>query len=78
MTDKKLTLRDLRERKALTLRQVPDINRTTICELEQGKRKPKASTRRKLARAYGVDPETIWLATQETYFQTHPEEKEHA
>ena len=52
-------LRTLRERQALTQRELADlagVSRTTIVTLEQGADSPYPSTVRKLARALGVTP----------------------
>ena len=52
-------LRTLRERQALTQRELADlagVSRTTIVTLEQGADSPYPSTVRKLARALGVAP----------------------
>ena len=55
-------LREIRELKGLTqedLATLSRLSRRTVGELELGHRKPRPSTRRKLARALKVKPEDI-------------------
>ena len=56
------TLRELRETRALSQRELArlaQVDETTIVDLELRRRKPRPSTRRKLARALKVRVETI-------------------
>jgi transcriptional regulator with XRE-family HTH domain len=55
-------LAELRERRALTLRELAEMSGVaadTINQIELGHRKPRPSTLRKLARALGVDVEEL-------------------
>ena len=55
-------LRELREAKGLSqddLARLAGIGRNTVWGLEAGERKPRPSTRRKLARELKVRPEAI-------------------
>ena len=55
-------LRELREKKGLSqadLAALSGVDRGTIIDLELGRRKPRPSTRRKLAKGLGVRPEEI-------------------
>jgi transcriptional regulator with XRE-family HTH domain len=57
-------LAELRERRALTLRELAEMSGVaadTINQIELGHRKPRPSTLRKLARALGVDVEDFYL-----------------
>jgi transcriptional regulator with XRE-family HTH domain len=52
-------LRELRDKASLSqeeLAELAGVSRTTIAELELGKRAPHPKTRRKLAEALGVEP----------------------
>jgi transcriptional regulator with XRE-family HTH domain len=52
-------LRELRNEASLSqeeLAERADVSRTTIADLELGKRRPQPKTRRKLAEALGVAP----------------------
>jgi transcriptional regulator with XRE-family HTH domain len=56
-------LAELRERRALTLRELAEMSSVaadTINQIELGHRKPRPSTLRKLARALGVDVEEFY------------------
>ena len=56
-------LAELRERRALTLRELAEMSGVaadTINQIELGHRKPRPSTLRKLARALGVDVEEFY------------------
>ena len=56
------TLKELRNLKALSQRdlaRLAQVDETTIVDLEAGRRSPRPSTRRKLARALKVRPEAI-------------------
>jgi transcriptional regulator with XRE-family HTH domain len=56
-------LAELRERRALTLRELSDMSGVaadTINQIELGHRKPRPSTLRKLARAFGIDVEEFY------------------
>ena len=59
----KLTrLKDVRQRKALTQRQLAEragVNRVTIARIETGKDEPFPTTVRKVADALGVEPEEL-------------------
>jgi transcriptional regulator with XRE-family HTH domain len=55
-------LAELRERRALTLRDLADlsgVDANTINQIELGHRKARPSTIRKLARALEIDPEEL-------------------
>ena len=55
-------LRAIREQRALTqeeLGKLAGVSPDTIIDLERGRRRPRPSTRRKLARALKVRPEAI-------------------
>ena len=55
-------LRELREAKGLSqddLARLAGVGRNTVWGLEAGERKPRPSTRRKLARGLKVRPEAI-------------------
>jgi transcriptional regulator with XRE-family HTH domain len=55
-------LREIRESKGLSqddLARLSGVAKSTIVDLELGRRKPRPSTRRKLAQALGVRPEEI-------------------
>jgi transcriptional regulator with XRE-family HTH domain len=57
-----MKLRELREKKLLSQRELAEetgVRTETICRLEKGKNKPRSSTRSKLAKALGVEPEAI-------------------
>jgi len=60
------TLRDLRLRHYLTQQELADqahVARSTVTAIEQGLQRPRIPTARALARALGVDPNTIdWPA----------------
>lgn len=52
-------LKELRDRASLSqmdLAEASGISRATIADLERGKRPARPSTRRKLAKALGVEP----------------------
>ena len=52
-------LRELRDKASLSQEELAErsgVSRTTITDLELGKRKPHPKTRRKLAEALGVEP----------------------
>ncbi len=56
------TLRELRERNALAQRdlaRLAGISVNTVLDLEKGRRRPRPSTRRKLAKALNVAPREI-------------------
>lgn len=56
------TLKELREEAALSQRDLAamsGVGHATICRLEQGKQKPTHKTRRKVAKALGVEPRDI-------------------
>ena len=56
------TLKELRESRALSQRdlaRLAEVDETTIVDLEARRRKPRPSTRRKLARALKVKPRAI-------------------
>jgi transcriptional regulator with XRE-family HTH domain len=56
------TLKELRESRALAQRDLAllaGVSTTTIVDLEKGRRPPRPSTRRKLARALKVRPHQI-------------------
>ena len=56
------TLRELRDLRALSQRdlaRLAEVDETTIVDLELDRRKPRPSTRRKLARALKVRPQDI-------------------
>jgi transcriptional regulator with XRE-family HTH domain len=63
----KLTrLRDMRERKALSQRELSaaaGISRTTLVMLETLEAEPQPRTLRKLAEALGVEPHELWDAS---------------
>jgi transcriptional regulator with XRE-family HTH domain len=52
------TLTDLRESRALTMREV-GIDPSTLVQLEKGRRKPQAKTLKKLARVYRTTPAAV-------------------
>jgi transcriptional regulator with XRE-family HTH domain len=55
-------LRELRDKASLSQEELAEragVSRTTIAELELGKRKPQPKTRRKLAKALGVAPHEL-------------------
>jgi len=55
-------LRELRERVSLSQEELAEragVSRTTIADLELGKRRPHPKTRRKLAEALGVEPHQL-------------------
>ena len=57
-----MLLRELRESKGLTqdeLATLADLSRNAVSDLELGHRKPRPSTRRKLAKALKVRPQDI-------------------
>ena len=57
--------RQLRERKALSLRelaQVSGLSVSTLLRFEEGQGKPQPRTIRKVAQALGVDPEVLTSA----------------
>ncbi len=61
-------LRQIRDSKALSqedLAKESGLDRTTIIDLESGRRKPRPSTRRKLARALKVRVEEIEFPRRE-------------
>jgi transcriptional regulator with XRE-family HTH domain len=52
-------LRELRERASFSqmeLSEISGVSRATIADLELGKRRARPRTRRRLAKALGVDP----------------------
>ena len=56
------TLKELRELRALSQRdlaRLAKVDETTIIDLEKGRRPPRPSTRRKLAKALKVRPQDI-------------------
>ena len=56
------TLKELRELRALSQRdlaRLAEVDETTIIDLEKGRRPPRPSTRRKLAKALKVRPQDI-------------------
>ncbi len=58
-------LKELRETKGLSqddLSQASTVSKSVIVDLELRRRKPRPSTRRRLARALNVKPEDIDLA----------------
>lgn len=66
---KKKTLRQLREEKSLTQKQVAKLTDTTITFislLESGKRNASDKMKKKLARIYGCKVTDIFLASQLT------------
>lgn len=59
-------LRDLRESKGLSqddLARQSGVSKSAIVDLELGRRKPRPSTRRRLAQALGVKPEELQFRT---------------
>ncbi len=55
-------LRELRDRASLSQAELAEksgVSRATIADLEAGKRKPQPRTRRKLAKALGVEPHQL-------------------
>ena len=59
------TLRELRERNALSQRdlaRLAGIAVNTVLDAERGRRRPRPSTRRKLAKALNVPPRDINLS----------------
>ena len=59
-----MPLKEIRESKAVSqddLVKLSGVAKGTIVDLELGRRKPRPSTRRKLARALEVRPEDIWF-----------------
>jgi len=55
-------LQDLRAQKYLTLQKLAEktgLSKSTLVDLEQGRRKPQPITRRKIADALGVSPDEI-------------------
>jgi len=62
MTQVRLTLREWREKRALSMRELAErsgVALRTIWRLEHGEGYPYPSTRRKLAQALGVEPDQI-------------------
>ena len=56
------TLKELRDEKAFSqqdLARLAQVDETTIIDLEKGRRAPRPSTRRKLAKALRVKPKEI-------------------
>ena len=56
------TLREVREKMALSqadLGRAAGVRAATITDIETGKRPPRPSTRRKLAKALGIRPQDI-------------------
>jgi len=61
-------LRELRLRRALTLRELGDLSGVaydSINAIELGKQQPRPSTLRRLAAALGVNPEVFFTALEE-------------
>jgi len=61
-------LRELRLRRALTLRELGDLSGVaydSINAIELGKQQPRPSTVRRLAAALGVNPEVFFTALEE-------------
>ena len=55
-------LKEIRINSKITQRKLADfsgVSHPTICNIERGKRKPQVSTIRKLAKAMGVEPNSI-------------------
>lgn len=62
-------LRELRQRRALSLRdlgKLAGVSYDAIHAIETGKQVPRPSTVRKLALALGVEPEAFFADTEET------------
>jgi transcriptional regulator with XRE-family HTH domain len=56
------TLREIRIKRVMSqadLSRESGVTTNAICRLEQGKRKPRFVTIRKLAKALGVEPDSI-------------------
>jgi transcriptional regulator with XRE-family HTH domain len=71
-------LAELREQKALTLRDLEEasgVGADAISKIENGHRKPRPSTLRKLARALGVEVEDFFREPVRPLAQTPPEPK---
>ena len=61
-------LRALRERRALTQRELADlagVSRATLISLEAGRENPYPTTVRKLAKALGVAPDALMEPAEE-------------
>ncbi len=66
-------LAEIREQRALTLRELADMSGVaadTINQIELGHRKPRPSTLRKLARALGVTTEDLFREPSVPLVQT--------
>lgn len=68
-TERQMSLRELRGREALTQEELSKrsgVSLPTIHELEHGKRFARATTRRKLAEALGVEPQSLAYLARES------------
>lgn len=64
-----MTLKDLRIKAKLTQEQTSKLTGLTIrfiSDMENGRRNPSDNSKRKLAKAYRVEPVVIFLACQRT------------
>lgn len=74
-------LAELRERRALTLRELAEMSGVaadTINQIELGHRKPRPSTLRKLARALGVNVEDFYMEPTRPKVKAPPPSREWA
>lgn len=68
-----MKLKDLRIKANLTQEQTSKLTGLTIkfiSDMENGRRNPSDNSKRKLAKAYGVEPVVIFLACQRTKCST--------